>query len=123
MTRCRRMVFVDMAGGFVGMKDAEGWRVFKYPTNDPGRGGRPSRVFQRGKISPAPVRPAHGFSSGLAPPGGNSPAMPHVPGLRSCYAKVGRLVYFGRMLDKLRLHAAGQLPAEYVNNLGDGQLF
>ena len=49
--------------------------------------------------------------------------MPHVPGLRSCYAKVGRLVYFGRMLDKIRLHAANQLPAEYVNNLGDGQLF
>ena len=45
--------------------------------------------------------------------------MPHVPGLRSCYAKVGRLIYFGRMLDKLRLHAAGQLPAEYVVNLGD----
>ena len=49
--------------------------------------------------------------------------MPSVPGLRSCYAKVGRLVYFGRMLDKLRLHAAGRLPAEYQANLGDGQFF
>ena len=49
--------------------------------------------------------------------------MPHVPGLRSCYAKVGRLVYFGRMLDKIRLHAAGRLPAEYVANLGDGQFY
>jgi gluconokinase len=49
--------------------------------------------------------------------------MPHVPGLRSCYAKVGRLVYFGRMLDKIRLHAAGQLPAPYVANLGEGQPF
>lgn len=49
--------------------------------------------------------------------------MPHVPGLRSCYAKVGRLVYFGRMLDKIRLHHAGQLPAEYVSNLGDGKTF
>lgn len=47
--------------------------------------------------------------------------MPHVPGLRSCYAKVGRLVYFGRMLDKIRLHADGRLPAEYQKNLGDGQ--
>lgn len=47
--------------------------------------------------------------------------MPHVPGLRSCYAKVGRLVYFGRMLDKMRLHAAGRLPAEYQKNLGDSQ--
>lgn len=47
--------------------------------------------------------------------------MPHVPGLRSCYHKVGRFVYFGRMLDKIRLHAAGRLPAEYVANLGDAQ--
>lgn len=45
--------------------------------------------------------------------------MPAVPGLRSCYAKVGRLVYFGRMLDKIRLHARGALPADYVANLGD----
>ena len=45
--------------------------------------------------------------------------MPHVPGLRSPYAKVGRLVYFGRMLDKIRLYAQGRLPADYVENLGD----
>ncbi|HWL14037.1 MAG TPA: DUF5069 domain-containing protein [Opitutus sp.] len=45
--------------------------------------------------------------------------MPHVPGLRSPYAKVGRLVYFGRLLDKIRLHAAGQLPPDYTGNLGD----
>jgi hypothetical protein len=44
--------------------------------------------------------------------------MPEVPGLRSPYAIVGRLVYVGRMLDKIRLHAAGRLPAEYVANLG-----
>lgn len=49
--------------------------------------------------------------------------MPHVPGLRSCYDKVGRFVYFGRMLDKIRLHAAGRLPVDYVSNLGDGQMF
>lgn len=36
--------------------------------------------------------------------------MPQIPGLRSCYAKVGRFIYFGRMLDKIRLHAAGRLP-------------
>jgi gluconokinase len=47
--------------------------------------------------------------------------MPTIPGLRSPYAKVGRLVYFGRMLDKIRLHAAGRLPADYVANLGDAQ--
>jgi hypothetical protein len=49
--------------------------------------------------------------------------MANVPGLRSCYAKVGRLVYFGRMLDKIRLHAAGRLPAEYQANLGDAQTY
>ena len=46
--------------------------------------------------------------------------MPAIPGLRSCYARVGRLVYFGRMLDKIRLHAAGRLPADYHGNLGGG---
>jgi hypothetical protein len=40
----------------------------------------------------------------------------HVPGLRSPYAKVGGLVYFGRMLDKIRLHDAGKLPSDY--NIG-----
>jgi Domain of unknown function (DUF5069) len=45
--------------------------------------------------------------------------MPNIPGLRSPYAKVGRIVFFGRMLDKIKLHAAGTLPPEYVANLGD----
>ena len=49
--------------------------------------------------------------------------MPHVPGLRSCYDKVGRLIYFGRLLDKIRLHAADQLPADYVPLLGDTQFY
>ncbi len=47
--------------------------------------------------------------------------MVHIPGLRSPYDKVGRLVYFGRMLDKIRLHAAGKLPPEFVENLGDAK--
>lgn len=47
--------------------------------------------------------------------------MPHVPGLRSPYARVGRLVYFGRMLDKIRLHARGELPTAYAENLGDAK--
>jgi Domain of unknown function (DUF5069) len=47
-------------------------------------------------------------------------SMPSVPGLRSPYSKVGRLVYFGRLLDKIRLQAAGKLPADYVANLGKG---
>jgi gluconokinase len=46
--------------------------------------------------------------------------MSSIPGLRSLYAKVGRLVYFGRMLDKIRLNAAGRLPADYVPNLARG---
>ncbi len=46
--------------------------------------------------------------------------MAQVPGLRSCYDKTGRLVYAGRMLDKIRLHAAGRLPADYHANLGAG---
>jgi len=35
----------------------------------------------------------------------------HIPGLRSPFAQVGGIVYFGRMLDKIRLAAAGRLPA------------
>ncbi len=37
----------------------------------------------------------------------------HVPGLRSAYAKTGGIVYFARMLDKIRLQAAGKLPPGY----------
>ena len=33
-----------------------------------------------------------------------------IPGLRSPYDQVNGLVYFGRMLDKIRLMAAGRLP-------------
>jgi hypothetical protein len=39
-----------------------------------------------------------------------------VPGLRSSYDEVGGIVFFGRMLDKIRLQAAGRLPPGY--NLG-----
>ncbi|HEX8295938.1 MAG TPA: DUF5069 domain-containing protein [Chthoniobacteraceae bacterium] len=44
----------------------------------------------------------------------------NVSNLRSPAAKVGGLFYFGRMLDKIRLHAAHQLPPEYHGNLGTG---
>jgi len=44
----------------------------------------------------------------------------NVEGLRSCYDQVGGIVYFGRMLDKIRLNARGKLPAEYHENLGSG---
>jgi hypothetical protein len=39
-----------------------------------------------------------------------------VSGLRSSYEKVAGIVFFGRMLDKIRLNAAGRLPPGY--NLG-----
>ncbi len=44
----------------------------------------------------------------------------HVPNLRSPYAQVGGLHYFARMVDKIRLHATGQLPQDYHANLGSG---
>jgi Domain of unknown function (DUF5069) len=41
-----------------------------------------------------------------------------VPGLRSAYEKVDGIVYFGRMIDKIRLHQAGKLPEDYLPYLG-----
>ena len=46
--------------------------------------------------------------------------MPAIPGLRSPYQQVGGLVHFGRMIDKIRLHAYGRLPADYHGGLGAG---
>jgi hypothetical protein len=40
--------------------------------------------------------------------------------VRSPCVKVDGLVYFGRMLDKIRVHAKGELPGEYQPNLGKG---
>jgi gluconokinase len=59
----------------------------------------------------------------MAPPCGHEligGVMAHVPGLRSPYATVGRIVYLGRMLDKIRLLHVGKLPADYWPNLGQG---
>jgi len=44
----------------------------------------------------------------------------NVPNLRSPYAQIGGISYFPRMLDKIRLHAAGTLPQDYHANLGGG---
>ncbi|MBI3598379.1 MAG: DUF5069 domain-containing protein [Nitrospirae bacterium] len=38
----------------------------------------------------------------------------------SAYGKVNGVVYFARMLDKIRLKAAGELPVAYHSNLGVG---
>ena len=43
-----------------------------------------------------------------------------VEGLRSPRGDVAGLVYFGRMVDKVRLEQAGKLPEEYRANLGEG---
>ena len=43
-----------------------------------------------------------------------------IPGLRSPADQVGGLVYFGRMIDKIRLHHAGKLPPDFVSSLGGG---
>ena len=41
-------------------------------------------------------------------------------GIRSPSARVGDLVYFGRMLDKIRAHEKNELPPDYQTNLGRG---
>jgi len=46
-----------------------------------------------------------------------------VPGLRSDDQRVGGLVFFGRMLDKIRLMAAGKLPAGYNTGTDDWSHF
>ncbi len=43
-----------------------------------------------------------------------------IPGLRSPSAAVNGLVYFGRMLDKIRLAAAGRLPEGWQPMRGSG---
>src|SRR5437879_12921623 len=52
-------------------------------------------------------------------PGQNEFCM-RVLGLRSPVVQVGVLVYFARMLDKIRAHAKGELPPDYQANLGPG---
>ena len=40
--------------------------------------------------------------------------------IRSPYIQCGGIYYFARMIDKIRLHAASQLPIDYQANLGGG---
>jgi hypothetical protein len=42
----------------------------------------------------------------------------HIPGLRSPFDTLQGIVYFGRMLDKIRLAAAGKLPEGWHSSLG-----
>lgn len=46
-----------------------------------------------------------------------------VPGLRSDADQVGGIVYFGRMLDKMRLKAAGRLPDDYYTGTANRTYF
>lgn len=41
-----------------------------------------------------------------------------VPGLRHSSEQVGGIVFFGRMLDKIRLHSEGKLPSDYKRGTG-----
>ena len=41
-----------------------------------------------------------------------------ISNLRSSYDEVAGIVFFGRMLDKIRLHAEGQLPVDYNRGFG-----
>lgn len=43
-----------------------------------------------------------------------------LPFPRTAFDRTGGIVYFARMLDKIRLRAAGKLPPGYEENLGDG---
>lgn len=43
-----------------------------------------------------------------------------IEGIKSCYDKTRGLFYFARLCSKIRLHAAGQLPVEYHELLGQG---
>ncbi len=41
-------------------------------------------------------------------------------GIRSPFVRIGGLVYFARMLDKIRAHAKNELHRDYEANLGKG---
>src|SRR5205823_9945463 len=57
----------------------------------------------------------------LEPPGETSKLhLMATVALRSPSEKMGGLFYFGRMVDKIRLHAQGELPSDYHANLGKG---
>ncbi|HEY1174232.1 MAG TPA: DUF5069 domain-containing protein [Verrucomicrobiae bacterium] len=43
-----------------------------------------------------------------------------IEGIKGCYEKTRGIFYFARMCSKIRLHAAGKLPADYFDMLGKG---
>jgi hypothetical protein len=65
-------------------------------------------------------RPAR-FPADPSPCSGQIQGTVHIEDLRSPYEKVGGIVHFGRMLDKIRLHRAGRLPEAWVAAMGGDQ--
>jgi gluconokinase len=46
-----------------------------------------------------------------------------IPGLRHSAENVAGIVFFGRMVDKIRLHAESKLPPDYKRGIGtDGRV-
>ena len=43
-----------------------------------------------------------------------------IEGIKGCYEKTRGIFYFARMCSKIRLHAAGKLPEDYFDMLGQG---
>jgi hypothetical protein len=43
-----------------------------------------------------------------------------IEGIQGCFEKTLGMFYFARMCSKIRLHAAGTLPADYFDMLGQG---
>jgi hypothetical protein len=77
-------------------------------------------VNERLKIIQSPHCSIAKFRLSFENRGGKPQGQPRMKdfAVRSPGAKVGGLVYFGRMLDKIRAHAKGELPGEYQPNLG-----
>lgn len=65
----------------------------------------------------SPVRDDHAAVC-LCPGGALTAATMNTQFPVSAHVKTRGLVYFARMVDKIRLHAAGELPADYVGHLG-----
>jgi hypothetical protein len=65
-------------------------------------------------------RPAR-FPADPSPYSGQIQGTVHIEDLRSPYEKVGGIVHFGRMLDKIRIHRAGRLPEAWVAAMGGHQ--
>src|SRR6187402_2750096 len=53
-------------------------------------------------------------------PASSTPSPMKIEGIKGCFEKTGGLFYFARLCSKIRLHAAGRLPPDYLDMLGQG---